>query len=70
MFEAFIKTLIIIAVLMLCYFGLFDWFFPAVGVMIPGRIQTIALVIFVLIAVLVLARFLWPMLNATWNKGG
>ena len=65
--EAFIRCLIGIAVLMLVYFGLFDWFLPAVGIAIPAVIRQIVLVIFVLIAILFLLRFLWPFAASSWG---
>jgi hypothetical protein len=61
-FEALIRTLIYLCVIALCFF-LVIWVLAEIGIALPAIVITILKVIFVLIAILVLVRLLWPFVS-------
>ena len=66
LFEAVIRALIYICFLMLLYF-LIVWCLGAIGLAIPAMVEKILMVIFVLVAILILTRLLFPYISgATW----
>ena len=58
-FEALIRALIYLCLVALAFF-LTVWVLGMIGLALPGIVITILKVIFVLIAILVLVRLLWP----------
>jgi hypothetical protein len=58
-FEALIRALLYLCVLAICFF-LTLWVLGAIGIAIPAIVVTILKVMFVLIAILILVRLLWP----------
>lgn len=64
--EAVIRALIYVCCIALAFF-LVLWVLGAIGLAMPPMVVTILKVIFILIAVLVLVRLLWPPLaGMTW----
>lgn len=63
LFEAIIRALIYLALVALAFF-LVVWVFGAIGFPLPGQVVLILKVIFVLFAVLILVRLLWPALSS------
>ncbi len=59
LFEAIIKALLMLCLVMLAYFLIF-WVLGTIGIGIPIMVQHIILVMIILIAILILARMFWP----------
>ena len=68
MFEALIKTLISIALLVLCVF-LVIWFLAEIGLALPAMVVHIFYVIAVLIAILIIYRWLVSPYWGSWWGG-
>lgn len=65
-FEALVRALIYICFIALAFF-LCLWVLGSLGLMLPGMVITILKVIFVLVAILILARLFSPFLSGyTW----
>jgi hypothetical protein len=62
LFEAVIRALIYLCVVALCYY-LIIWVLGALGFALPHMVLTILGVIFILVAILILVRLLWPVLG-------
>lgn len=60
--EAVIRALIYLCCIALAFF-LIVWVFGQLGIALPAMVLTILKVIFVLIAILVLVRLIWPSLS-------
>jgi hypothetical protein len=66
LFEAVIRALLYICVLMLVFF-LSVWCLGAIGLTLPLMVERIILVMFILVAVLILARLFYPWFSsAPW----
>jgi hypothetical protein len=65
LFEAIVKALIMLCLVMLAYFLIF-WVLGSIGIVIPTMVQHIILVIIVLIAILILARMFYPFVSGPW----
>ena len=63
LFEAIIKALLMLCLVMLAYFLIF-WVLGAIGISIPIMVQHIILVMIILVAILILARMFWLHLSA------
>jgi hypothetical protein len=61
-FEALIRALIYLCVVALCFF-LCIWVLGELGVMLPSKVITILMVIFVLVAILILVRLFAPAIS-------
>lgn len=61
-FEAIIKALLMLCLVMLAYFLIF-WVLGTIGIIIPAIVQHIILVMIILIAILILARMFWPLIG-------
>lgn len=59
MIERVIRALLYLCVIAICYY-LIVWVLGVLGIHIPPQIQTILLVMFALIAILVLVRLFYP----------
>jgi hypothetical protein len=64
LFEAIIKALLMLCLVMLAYFLIF-WVLGTIGISIPIMVQHIILVMIILIAILILARMFWPFIGGT-----
>lgn len=66
LFEAVIRALLYICALMLLFF-LAVWALGAIGLALPLMVERIILVMFILVAVLILARLFYPFIaGANW----
>ena len=65
LFEAIIRALIMLCLVMLAYFLIF-WVLGTIGIAIPSMVQHIILVIIILIAILILARMFAPFVGGSW----
>ena len=57
--EAVIRAVLYLCVIALCFF-LILWVLGALGIALPAMVLTIIKVMFVLLAILILVRLLWP----------
>lgn len=65
-FEAIVRALIYLCLIALGFY-LILWVLMMLGIALPAMVVTIIKVIFVLVAILVLVRLLWPPLSeVTW----
>jgi hypothetical protein len=70
MFEAIIRALIYICLMVLAFF-LIMWVLSAIGLVLPAMVEKILMVILVLIAILVLFRLFSPWVGSfsLWGPG-
>jgi len=63
-FEAIIRALIYLLLIALAFY-LCIWVLGVIGLALPGKVVNILMAIFILVAILVLARLFWPLLQGT-----
>jgi hypothetical protein len=69
MIEAIVRALLYLCGIALCFF-LIVWVIGEIGIVIPAMVLHILMVMFVLLAILVLYRLLWPWVGGNfWGPG-